>query len=105
MTQPLAIISQALLDIGAREAGESPAVDDTTEALIVLNQMLDQWANENMMIFAKNEIIHEIVGGQYIYTIGQGGSVGCSFTGSVAPNPNGTGSILTVTAILSFAML
>ena len=101
MTQPITIISQALLDIGAREAGESPAVDDTTEAFAALNQMLDQWANENMMIFAKNEIIHELVGGQYIYTIGQGGSVGCSFTGSIAPNSNGTGSILTVTAISS----
>jgi len=98
MTQPITLISQALLDINAREAGEPVAPDDANEAFATLNQMLDQWSNESMMVYAKQEVIHELSTGQYIYTIGPSGSIGCSFTGSIA------GNILTITAITSGAI-
>ena len=104
MTQPLDLISGALLDIGARAAGEVAPPEDVNEAFILLNQMLDQWSNESMMVFAKQEVIHNVVGGTYQYTIGPGGNVGCSFTGSIAPDVNGTGGILTVSAITSGAL-
>ena len=98
MTQPLDLISGSLLDIGAREAGEPVAVDDANETFIMLNQMLDQWSNESMMLYAKHEVIHEITSGTYIYTIGSGGDVGAVVTGSIA------GTTLTVTAITSGAL-
>ena len=98
MTQPIDLISGALLDIGARAPGESVESDDANEAFILLNIMLDQWSNESMMVYYKQEIIHQLTGGTYVYTIGNGGDVGCVFTGSIA------GTTLTVTAITSGAL-
>lgn len=98
MTQPLDLINGALLDIDARAPGEVLDADDSNEAFILLKQMLDSWWNEPQMLFFKQEIIHELTGGTYIYTIGPGGNVGCSFTGSIA------GNVLTVTTIASGAL-
>ena len=98
MAQPLDVINGALLDIGARAAGEQAAPEDVSEAFTLLNLMLDQWSNESMMVFCKQEVIHELTGGTYQYTIGNGGNVGCVFTGSIA------GAVLTVTAITSGAL-
>lgn len=98
MTQPIDLINGALLDIGARAAGETAPPEDVNEAFTILNQMLDQWSNESMMLYAKQTIIHELTGGTYIYTVGPGGDIGCSFTGSIS------GTTLTVTAITSGAI-
>ncbi len=98
MTQPSDIINGALLDIGARAAGENPDPNDSAEALTLLNAMIDQWSNEKMMIFCVQEVIHETTPNQYIYTIGANGSVGASFTGSISAN------VLTVTALASGAL-
>lgn len=98
MTQPIDIINGATLDIGARAAGETLPPEDVTEAFTLLNAMLDQWSNEGMMLYHKMSIIHELVGGTYQYTIGSGGDISTTFTGSV------NGNTLTVTNIASGAM-
>ena len=95
MAKALDIISRALKDIGALEAGESPSADAVQDAFDMLNDMVGQWSNEDMMVFYKNEIIFPITPGQTQYTIGPGGQVGCSFVGSIE------GNILTITAINS----
>ncbi len=51
MTQPIDIISRALKDIGALEAGETPAPADAQDAFDMLNDMIDHWSNEQMMVF------------------------------------------------------
>ena len=98
MTTPLDIISRALKDIGALEAGESPSADATQDAFDMLNDLVDQWSNEEMMVYYKNEIVFPIVSGQTQYTIGPTGSINASFTGSIS------GNILTVTGINSGAI-
>lgn len=98
MTTPLDIISRALKDIGALEAGETPTSDATQDAFDMLNDMFAQWSNENMMVFYKTEIIFQTVQNQVQYTIGPNGSVGASFTGSIA------GTELTVTGITAGAI-
>ena len=95
MTQAIDIISRALKDIGALEAGETPTPESAQDAYDMLQDMLDQWSNESMMVFYKNEIIFPLVSGQTQYTIGPGGQIGAVFTGSIS------GSILTVTSIQS----
>jgi len=95
MAKALDIISRALKDIGALEAGESPSADAVQDAFDMLNDMVGQWSNEDMMVFYKNEIIFPITAGQTQYTIGPGGQIGCSFVGSI------TGNILTITSINS----
>jgi NADH:ubiquinone oxidoreductase subunit B-like Fe-S oxidoreductase len=97
-TAPIDIISSALKDIGALAAGETPTPEAAQDAFIMLNRMIDQWSNEQMMIFYKTEIIFTLTPGQTQYTIGPGGQIGAVFTGSI------TNNILTVTAITSGAI-
>ena len=98
MTMPIDIISRALKDIGALEAGETPTPEAAQDAFDMLNDMIDQWSNEDMMVFYKTEIIFPIVSGQTQYTIGPGGQVGSIFTGSIS------GNILTISSIQSGAI-
>ena len=102
MAVPYDIVSRALKDIGALEAGETPTPDAALDAFEMLNDMIDQWSNENMMVFNVTEIICPVIPGQTQYTIGPNPStqnfIGASFTGSI------TGNILTVTGILSGAL-
>jgi hypothetical protein len=93
MTQPIDIISRALKDIGALEAGETPAPADAQDAFDMLNDMLDQWSNEQMMVYYKTEIIFTLTQGQTQYTIGPGGQIGGTITGSIS------GTTLTVTDV------
>jgi hypothetical protein len=98
MTQPIDIISRALKDIGALEAGETPAPADAQDAFDMLNDMLDQWSNEQMMVFYKTEIVYTLTSGQTQYTIGPGGQIGATVTGSIS------GTTLTVTNITQGAI-
>ena len=98
MTKPIDIISGALKDIGALASGETPAPEDAQDAFYMLNDMLDQWSNEDMMTYYKTEIIFPITPGQTQYTIGPTGQIGAVITGSIS------GNILTVTGITSGAI-
>ena len=102
MAVPYDIVSRALKDIGALESGETPTPDAALDAFEMMNDIIDQWSNENMMVFNVTEIICPVISGQTQYTIGPNPStqnfIGASFTGSI------TGNILTVTGILSGAL-
>ena len=102
MAVPYDIVSRALKDIGALEAGETPSPDAALDAFEMMNDMIDQWSNENMMVFNVTEIICPVIAGQTQYTIGPNPStlnfIGASFTGSIS------GNILTVTGINSGAI-
>ena len=98
MTQPIDIISRALKDIGALEAGEVPDSFQAQDAFDMLNDMIDQWSNESMMVSYKTEIIYPISPGVTQYTIGPGGTIGAVFVGSIS------GTTLTVTSITSGAI-
>ena len=102
MTVPYDVISRALKDIGALEAGETPTPDAAKDAFDMMNDMIDQWSNENMMVFNVTEIICPVIAGQTQYTIGPNPStqnfIGASFIGSIS------GNILTVTGINSGAI-
>jgi len=98
MTQPIDIISRALKDIGALEAGETPTSDAAQDAFDMMNDLLDQWSNEDMMVFYKTEIVFPITPGQSQYTIGPTGQVGANFVGGI------DGTTLTITAINSGAI-
>ena len=95
MAQPIDIVSRALKDIGALEAGEIPTPEAATDAYEMLQDMLDQWSNESMMVFYKTEIIFPVVQNVTQYTIGPTGSVQANFVGSIS------GNVLTITSINS----
>jgi hypothetical protein len=64
----------------------------------MMNDLIDQFSNEDMMVFYKTEIIFTLTSGQTQYTIGPGGQIGASVTASIS------GTILTVTGINSGAI-
>lgn len=97
--QPINTITSALRSIGALASGEQPDSATATDCFNLLNEMLDQWSNDHQLIFTQQEVILELVGGQYIYTIGPGGSVGSTVTGSIS------GNVLTTTATPSTGAL
>ena len=103
MPTPFDIISGALKDIGALEAGETPSNDAAQDALQMLNLIVDQWSNENMMVFNIQEIIFNVIPGQVQYTIGPNHTtpnfIGAQFTASIQ------GKVLTVTGISSGAVV
>jgi hypothetical protein len=102
MSTPIDIISRALKDIGALEAGEVPTPDAAQDAFDMLNDLIDQWSNEGMMIYNTTEIVFPLISGQFQYTIGPTPStanyIGASITGSVV------GKVLTVTGATTGAI-
>jgi len=102
MTKPIDIISRSLKDIGALEAGEQATADAARDAFDLMNDLIDQWSNEDMMVFNITEIIFPVIAGQVQYTIGPDPStanfIGSSFTGTFS------GNVLTVTGINSGAV-
>lgn len=95
---PLDLLSKSLSDIGALAAGESVEANVANDAFDTLNDMLDQWSNEKMMLPYVQEVIHELTGGTYIYTIGPQGNVGSTLTGSI------NGTTLTVSSFATGAL-
>jgi hypothetical protein len=69
---PQVLINGALTAIGAKGAGEpvDPAV--LPDAFQMLNDMLDMWSNEHLMIYYQTEIIQNIAGAVQ-WTIGLNG--------------------------------
>ena len=102
MTQPIDIISRALKDIGALEAGETPTPEAAQDALDMLNDLIDQWSNEGMMVYNVTEIVFPVISGQTQYTIGPDPStanyIGAAITGRIS------GKVLTVTGVTSGAV-
>lgn len=102
MTKPIDIISRALKDIGALEAGETPTPEASQDAFDMLNDLIDQWSNEDMMVFNFQEIVFPVISGQTQYTIGPVAStanfIGATFTGSIS------GQILTVSGLTTGAV-
>jgi len=102
MTKPIDLISRALKDIGALEGGETPTPDSAQDAFDMMNDLVDQWSNENMMVFNVTEIIFPVIPGQVQYSLGPfpqtTNFIGASFQGSIS------GDILTVTTVNSGAV-
>ena len=102
MTAPIDIISRALKDIGALEAGETPTPEAAQDAFDMLNDLVDQWSNEDMMVYNTTEIIFPLISGQVQYTIGPTAStanyIGASFSGTIS------GNILTVSSLTTGAV-
>lgn len=91
--QALDLVTRSLRAIGAYAPGETIEASDANDCLDMLNDMLETWSNSTMMVNYVTEIIFTLTNNVYQYTIGQGGTIGGTFTGSIA------GTTLTVSSI------
>lgn len=69
----LDLIKSALRLINVLESGEVPSDDEANDALLVLNQMLDSWNNERLMVFTIVPQTVNLTAGKQAYTIGPNG--------------------------------
>lgn len=70
----LDLITGALLDLGVLAEGETPTAAQAVSALRKLNNMVDAWNIESLMIFGTTENIFPLVSNDGIYTLGTGGN-------------------------------
>ena len=68
------IISRALRILGVTVSGESTPAYEANDALSALNNMLDQWSNEKLMIYTVINNLYPITAGITDYTLGISGS-------------------------------
>jgi hypothetical protein len=70
----LDLVASAMRLIGALASGETPSAAEANDGLVCLNDMLDSWQAERLMIFTINIQEFPLVPGQQVYTLGPGGN-------------------------------
>lgn len=70
MATALDVIKRSLRLLSVEASGETPGVNESTEALAVLNAMLDQWSNERLMVYETVNSLYTVTAGVTTYTLG-----------------------------------
>lgn len=68
------LIRKALLLIGAIAHSENVSAEEASDALNTLNDILESWSNQGLLIYAKTIETFSLVAAQASYTIGSGGN-------------------------------
>lgn len=68
------IINSSFKLLGKLGAGESPDADDSTDALQALQDMLDAWSTEPLMIYVVREVSHTLTANDGQYSIAATGA-------------------------------
>lgn len=68
-------INRGLRLLGVIASGESPTTQETADALVTLNDMLDSWRNDRLLCFAFQAQSLTLSNGTSSYTIGTGGTL------------------------------
>ena len=82
MTSALDLITGALRRINSYAPGESLAAQDSSDAMGLLNDLLDTWSTEHLTVFNNTENIFNLTAGKFNYSIGN--PVAGTFGGTVA---------------------
>ena len=93
----LDLITGALRNIGAQEAGEPIQPNDAADALQVLNDLLESLSTDKLFVFSSNQNILAWTPGQFQYTIGN--PVAGTFIGTVTAGSNVITGVTNVAAL------
>lgn len=80
-TTALDLINGALRALNVLEGGETLDASSAADALQVLNDMLEGWSQDKLMVFSSVENILTFTAGKYQYTVGN--PVGGTFSGTL----------------------
>jgi hypothetical protein len=69
------LITSSMRLIGAIETNETPTANEVADALLVLNDMLESWSTDELMVYVCREIVVPLAVGVAVYTLGPTGSV------------------------------
>src|SRR5262249_58931003 len=68
------LITSALRLIGVTASGEQPTGEEASDALVILNQMIDSWNAERLNVFTITISNFSLTPGTQVYTLGSGGT-------------------------------
>jgi len=71
----LTLITDALVDLGVLSDDETPSASQAVGGLRKLNNMIDAWNIENLMVYGAMPYVLPLVAGQNAYTIGPSGNL------------------------------
>lgn len=74
----LTIITDALLDLGVLADEEVPTASQAAGALRKLNNMIDAWGLESLLLYGDQSYVLPFTAGKGVYTIGPGGDFNIS---------------------------
>ncbi len=69
------LIKRSLVLINAIAAGETPDAQQSNDALLTLNEMLDSWSTETLAVYRDDAASFITTIGKAVYTIGAGGDI------------------------------
>lgn len=67
------LIRLSLLSIGAIGQGENPSADEAHDALLILNDLLDEWNADSLTVFSIQRNVFTLPSLKQVYTLGAGG--------------------------------
>jgi hypothetical protein len=70
-----AVITPALKEVGVLAIGETATAEDANDCLTALNQLIDQWAAERLMVYTTTRTTWTITASDGSYTVGSGGDI------------------------------
>lgn len=70
----LDLISDSMKLIGALAAGETPRAEEAADALARLNEILEAWRLDRLMVYNVSRLTFPLTASQQLYTIGTGGN-------------------------------
>lgn len=73
-TTVIAVITKAMLHIGAIASGEVPNANEASDGLDAFNDVLETWSLQNLAVYSSDVDTFATVGGQASYTIGATGN-------------------------------
>jgi len=79
----LTLITDALLDMGIIADGQTPTAAQSSQALRKLNQMLESWEVEGLMVYGATPLTLPLVSNQATYTIGVGGDLDVAYPNNI----------------------
>lgn len=68
------LIASSLRVLGVLANGENPSANEQSDALTALNQLIDTWSTQQLLIPSKIREVFPLVAGQQTYTMGVGGT-------------------------------
>lgn len=92
MTTALAVITDALNELGVYAPGEPIAASDSSQCLDLLNRMIDAWADEFLFPTIITAATVTLTNGVASYTVGPGGAVNVQYPQGISYGP-GVGSV------------
>lgn len=94
MTTALDVITDALFNIGVYAAGEPLTAADSALGLTVLNDMIDQWNEEYIPVYALTAATANIVGAKAAYNVANGGDFNIARPIAIAMGPSGASALI-----------